>query len=99
MPMAMEESRQAQFLSNANMDMATFLERRMSRVSREGNHIPDVFNTGGEHHKPFESQSKTSMWDGPVFPQVHVRKHILTGQKNIKYSRKYLMNIFQSPSC
>jgi len=26
-------------------------------------------------------------------------KHILTGQKNIKYSKKYLMNIFQSPLC
>ena len=24
-------------------------------------------------------------------------KHILTEQKNIKYSKKYLMNIFQSP--
>jgi len=24
-------------------------------------------------------------------------KHILTGQKNIKYSKRYLMNIFQSP--
>jgi len=48
---------------------------------------------------PLSGGPGSGLFGGPNDPldTSLYRKHILTGQKNIKYSKKYLMNIFQSP--
>jgi len=61
-----------------------------------------IFLPGGEGHDPWLCPFSQSFFQQrPLAVREESDaldgKHILTEQKNIKFSKKYLINIFQSP--
>jgi len=65
-------------------------------LHRNGNAaMPRGANARPDGEQP-ESGALAAANEQPVVQQVN---YILTGQKNIEYSKKYLMSIFQSPLC
>src|SRR3974377_1791172 len=52
-------------------------ELRISRCSRERNHIPDVFHPGEIHHHSFEAHAETGVLHAPKAAQVEIPPVIL----------------------
>src|SRR5690606_31602133 len=47
-------------------------EFSVTRIPREGNHVPDIGHARDELHHPFEAQPESAVGCGAEFPQIEV---------------------------